>query len=94
MTKEDLRRYAVTSMRAVLENFKTVEPRWAEKAQMRIGQIYEQAGETTLALAEYRRLLDLFPQGSLRADAQYRIAECLKPSGFSACWTSAGRRSV
>ncbi|MCC6451076.1 MAG: protein kinase [Candidatus Aureabacteria bacterium] len=82
MTKEDLRRYAVTSMRAVLENFKTVEPRWAEKAQMRIGQIYEQAGETTLALAEYRRLLDLFPQGSLRADAQYRIAECLKPSGF------------
>lgn len=84
MTKDDLRRYAVTSMRAVLENYKTKEPRWAEKAQMRIGRIYEQAGETTLALAEYARLLDLFPQGSLRADAQYRIAECLKPSGFLA----------
>jgi TolA-binding protein len=78
----ELRRYAVTSMRAVVENYKTKDPRWAEKAQMRIGQIYEQAGETNLALAEYARLFDLFPQGVLRADAQYRIAECLKPGGF------------
>ncbi len=82
MKAPDLRRYAVTSMRAVVENYKTREPRWAEKAQMRIGQIYERAGEVDLALAEYARLLTLFPQGVLRAEAQYRIAECLKPSGF------------
>ena len=82
MKSLELRRYAVTSMRAVVENYKAKDPRWAEKAQMRIGQVYEQAGETNLALAEYARLLDLFPQGVLRADAQYRIAECLKPGGF------------
>lgn len=82
MKTPDLRRYAVTSMRSVVENYKTKDPRWAEKAQMRIGQIYETAGETTLALSEYTRLLALFPQGVLRADAQYRIAECLKPCGL------------
>jgi len=82
MKSVNLRQYAVTSMRSVMEKYKESAPAWAEKAQMRIGQIYEQAGEIDLALAEYRRLLQLFSAGSLRAEAQFRIAECLKPSGF------------
>jgi len=79
---KNLRQYAVTSMRAVVEKYKESAPEWAEKAQLQIGQIYEKAGETDLALAEYARLLALFPSGTFRPEAQFRIAECLKPSGF------------
>lgn len=82
MKSTNLRQFAVMSMRSVVENYKESAPPWAEKAQLRIGRIYEQAGEIDLALAEYARLLQLFPSGALRADAQFRIAECLKPSGF------------
>jgi serine/threonine protein kinase/outer membrane protein assembly factor BamD (BamD/ComL family) len=82
MKEDNLRQFAVMSMRSVVENYKESAPQWAEKAQLRIGRIYEQAGETDLALSEYARLLQLFPTGALRPDAQFRIAECLKPSGF------------
>jgi len=82
MKSADRRRYAVTSMRAVVEKYKQSAPQWAEKAQMKISNIYEQAGERELALAEYRRLLRLFPSGGARPEAQYRIAECLRPGGF------------
>lgn len=82
MKSTNLRQFAVMSMRSVVENYKESAPQWAEKAQLKIGQVYEQAGEIDLALAEYARLLQIFPAGALRADAQFRIAECLKPSGF------------
>ncbi|MCX6339135.1 MAG: protein kinase [Candidatus Aureabacteria bacterium] len=82
MKSTNLRQFAVMSMRSVVENYKGSAPQWAEKAQLKIGQIYEQGGEINLALSEYARLLQLFPSGSLRPDAQFRIAECLKPSGF------------
>jgi TolA-binding protein len=82
MTSPSLRQFAVMSLRAVVENYKTTAPQWAEKAQMKLGQIYEKAGQINLALSEYARLLQLFPAGSLRADAQFRIAECVKPTGF------------
>lgn len=82
MTSTNLRQFAVMSMRAVVENYKTASPQWAEKAQMRIGQIYEKAGQIDLALSEYGRLLQIFPAGTLRADAQFRIAECVRPAGF------------
>ena len=82
MKSPSLREFAVMSMRYVVENYKESDPQWAERAQMRIGQIYEEAGENKLAIGEYKRLLALFPSGSLRAEAHYRIAECLKPQGF------------
>lgn len=82
MKSANLREFAVMSTRYVVENYKDSDPGWAEKAQMKIGQIYEQADKLDLAVAEYGRLLKLFPSGALRADAQFKIAECLKPSGF------------
>ena len=82
MKSTSLRQFAVMSMRSVVENYKESDPDWAEKAQLRIGQIYEEAGEIDLAIAEYRRLLTLFPSGALRPNAQFRIAGCLKPTGF------------
>jgi tetratricopeptide (TPR) repeat protein len=48
----------------------------ADKAQFRIGQAYYNQGKYELAIPEFQKVIDNYPESDLRADAQYAIAQC------------------